>query len=279
MSMIDERPAVTPEPGLDRAEPRRPVRGRALWVIFGSLLLVGSFWWGTFSIVELLAHEERTERITVPAASLDRLLVDNDTGSVTIVGTDTDVINVEAEVSDGLRDTGFRHEVVGSTLELRGSCPLVGSMWCRVAYRVEVPREFDVEVDVDDDRVDISNIDGNIVVNSNNGAVDLADIAGEIRVEGDNGRIVGTDLSSTVVAAEADNGHIELAFVVPPDAVTVNGDNGSIDVAVPDVDIGYDVTADTSNGGDDILVTNNPDSPHKIGLETDNGSITVRSVG
>jgi hypothetical protein len=48
---------------------------------------------------------------------------------------------------------------------------------------------------------------------------------------------------------------------------------------VPDVDIGYDVTADTSNGCDDILVTNNPDSPHKIGLETDNGSITVRSVG
>ena len=59
----------------------------------------------------------------MPAAELTRLLVDNDTGSVTIVGTDTDEISVEAEISDGLRDTGFRHEVVDSTLELHGSCP------------------------------------------------------------------------------------------------------------------------------------------------------------
>ena len=61
--------------------------------------------------------------------------------------------------------------------------------------------------------------------------------------------------------------------------MTASGDNGSIEVVVPEIDIGYDVTADTSNGGEDILVTNNPDSPHKITLDTDNGSITVRHVG
>ena len=77
-------------------------------MIFGSLLVIGGLWWGTFNVVELIAHEERTERFTVPASELTGLLVDNDTGSVTIVGTDTDEINVEAEVSEGLRDTGFR---------------------------------------------------------------------------------------------------------------------------------------------------------------------------
>ncbi len=191
VSMIDERPAVAPEPGLDRVDPRRPVRGRALWVIFGSLLLLGGLWWGTFNVVELIAHEERTERFTVAAASLDRLLVDNDTGSVTIVGTDTDEISVEAEVSEGLRRTGFRREVVGSTLELHGSCPVIGSMWCRVTYRIEVPRDLDLDVDADDGRVGVSNVDGDLRIESDNGSIELSDVSGRVAVDSDNGRIFG----------------------------------------------------------------------------------------
>jgi hypothetical protein len=279
MSMIDERPAVAPEPGLDRVDPRRPVRGRALWVIFGSLLLLGGLWWGTFNVVELIAHEERTERFTVPAALVDRLLVENDTGSVTIVGTDTDEISVEAEVSDGLRDTGFRREVVGSTLELHGSCPVLGSMWCRVTYRIEVPRDLAIEVEADNGRVGVSNVDGDLRVESDNGSIELSDISGRITVESDNGRISGRNLINSVTSADTNNGRIELSFSEPPDTVTASGDNGSIEVVVPEIDSGYDVTADTSNGSDEILVNDNPESPHKIRLETDNGSITVRSVG
>ena len=235
--MIDERRCRRPHVGLDRAEPRRPVRGRALWVIFGSLLLVGGFWWGDVQRRRVARPRGTHGALHRAAAASDPTARRQRQRSRTIVGTDTDVINVEAEVSMDCATPGSATRS-SARRSVRGSCPLVGSMWCRVTYRVEVPREFDVEVDVDDDRVDISNIDGDIVINSNNGAVDLADLSGAIEVEGDNGRIVGTDLSSTVVAAEADNGRIELAFVVPPDAVTVNGDNGSIDVAVPDVDIG-----------------------------------------
>lgn len=279
MSMIDERPALDPEPGLDRVDPPRPVRGRALWVIFGSLLLLGGLWWGTFNVVELIAHEERTERFTVSAALVDRLLVDNDTGSVTIVGTDTDEISVEAEVSDGLRHTGFRREVVGSTLELHGSCPVIGSMWCRVTYRIEVPRDLTIEVDTDDGRVGVSNVDGDLRIESDNGAIELSGVSGAVTVDSDNGSITGSDLTSPVTDAESSNGRIELSYSVPPDTVTASGDNGGIEIVVPEIAIGYDVTADTSNGGEDILVTNNPDSPHKITSETDNGSITVRGVG
>jgi DUF4097 and DUF4098 domain-containing protein YvlB len=273
--MIDERPAVAPEPGLDRVDPRRPVRGRALWVIFGSLLLLGGLWWGTFNVVDLIAHEERTERFTVPATTVDRLLVENDSGSVTIVGTDTDEIRVEAEVSDGLRDTGFRREVVGSTLELHGSCPAFGSMWCRVTYRIEVPRDLTIEVDSDDGGVDVSDLDGDLRVESDNGSIELADISGMITVDSDNGRISGRNLTSAVTDAGSSNGRIELSYSEPPDTVTASGDNGSIEVAVPEIDSGYHITADSANGGDDIVVNNNPESPHKITLETDNGSITV----
>jgi DUF4097 and DUF4098 domain-containing protein YvlB len=183
-------------------------------------------------------------------------------------------------VSEGLRDTEFSHEVTGSTLELRGSCALIGSMWCRVTYRIEVPRGLDVEVNADNDRVNVSNIDGNVVVDSDNGAVELAGVSGEINVNGDNGRIVGTDLSAAVVDADTDNGRIELAFTEPPDTVNANGDNGSIEILVPEIEGGYDIAADTSNGSTgDIDVIDNPESPHKLRLETDNGSISVHTVG
>ena len=248
-------------------------------MVFGSLFVLAGLGWGTFNVVELLAHEERTERFTVPAADITRLRVDNDTGSVTIVGTDADEISVEAEVSDGLRRTGFSHEVVDSTLELRGSCPLFGSMWCRVTYRIEVPRHLDVDVDGDNGRVEVSNIDGDVHVDSSNGSVELSGIAGALAISGDNGSITGAGLSSAVADVETDNGRIELTFTEPPDTVEADGDNGSIEIAVPDIDVGYDVEASTSNGGETLDILNNPESPHHVRLQTDNGSITVRGAG
>ncbi|HET9546744.1 MAG TPA: hypothetical protein VFO97_02865, partial [Desertimonas sp.] len=186
-----------------------PARGRVLWVLFGSLLVIAGLGWGVVNVVELLAHEERTERFTVPAADISRVFVNNDNGSVTIVGTDADEISVEAEVSDGLRRTGFSHEVVDATLELRGSYPLVGSMWCGVTYRIEVPRHLDVDADSDNSRVEVSNIDGDVHVDTSNGSVELSGIAGALAISGDNGSITGAGLSSTVADVETDNGRVE----------------------------------------------------------------------
>lgn len=272
----DDRVQAAPVPEGNAAT---PPRGRPLWVLFGSLFVLAGLGWGAFNVVELLAHEERTERFTVRAADVSRLLVDNDTGSVTIVGTASDEVNVVAEVSDGLRSTGFRHEVVDGTLELRGSCPLLGSMWCRVTYRIEVPRHLAVDVDSDDSRVEISNVDGDVDVDTSNGSVELSGIAGAITVSGDNGSITGDELSSAVAQLETDNGRIELSFVEPPDRVDAEGNNGSIEVVLPVVDVGYDVETSTSNGEETIDVLDNPDSPHRVRVETDNGSITVRGEG
>jgi DUF4097 and DUF4098 domain-containing protein YvlB len=148
-------------------------------------------------------------------------------------------------------------------------------MWCRVTYRIEVPRDLMIEVDSDDGGVDVSNLDGDLRVESDNGSIELADTSGIITVDSDNGRITGRDLTSAVTNAGSNNGRIELSYSEPPDTVTASGDNGSIEVVVPEIDSGYHVIADSANGGEDILVNNNPESPHKITLETDNGSITV----
>jgi Toastrack DUF4097 len=233
---------------------------------------------GTFNVVEVLAHEEHSERFTVPAVELDRLLVANDSGSVTIVGTDTDEISVDAEISDGLRETGFRREVVGSTLEIHGTCPLIGSMWCRVTLRIEVPLSLSLDINVDNDRVDIGNVDGDVRVDADNGAVELSDVSGRVDVHSDNGRVSGSDLSGSVAGVESDNGRVELEFTSPPDSVTVESDNGGVDIAVPDVEGGYNVSTESDNGSIDVTVNDNPNSPRTVRASSDNGSITVRTA-
>jgi hypothetical protein len=274
-TVIDDHAATGPV--LDGADRRPPGPGRALWVLFGSLFAIGALAWGAFNLVDLLAHEVRTERFSEPAAELTRIEVDNAAGSVRIVGTDGDAVDVEAEVSDGLRETGFSREVVGSTLRLRGTCPVLGSMWCRVSYRIELPRHLDIDIDTDNDRVDVRNVDGDIVIDSDNGRVELADVSGTVVVRGNNGRIVGSDLTSADVDASTDNGGIELEFSDAPDRVRANGNNGSIDIVVPEIEPGYDVIAETDNGRLDLdQINDNPDSPHTITVETDNGGITVR---
>ena len=162
---IDDRRA-------DRADARartrthRPPRAGA-GVVGGVRLVaacIAALGWGTFNVVELLAHEERTERFTVPAAELTRLYVDNDTGSVTH--------RRHRRRRDQRRGRGLRRTARYRASATRSSTPRssctdrarsFGSMWCRVTYRIEVPRGLDVEVNSDNGRVEVSNIDGDVV--------------------------------------------------------------------------------------------------------------------
>ena len=86
-----------------------------------------------------IAHEERTTTTEFDATGLSTLDVHIDSGSLTVVGTDTDIVKVTARISDGLRPTSERQTVDGDRLELRAACPAFLSSFCNVAYTVEVP--------------------------------------------------------------------------------------------------------------------------------------------
>ncbi len=105
------------------------------WKVFAAVLVVAGLAWGTYNVVVVLAHEERVETESFPAASLRAIDVRNSAGSVRVLATDGETVDVRAEISDGLRSTGERREIVGDVLELRGSCPSIGSDFCRVDVR------------------------------------------------------------------------------------------------------------------------------------------------
>jgi DUF4097 and DUF4098 domain-containing protein YvlB len=266
-------------PGLDRSDIPMPLPGRPLWTIFGTIIAVAGLGWGAFNVIDLLAHGETTEDETFAAEDVSAISIDNDNGRVVVVGSDTEIVSLHAEISHGLRDTGFDWEVVDGVLEVEGHCPLFGSYWCDVAYRLEVPRDVDVVINSDNDRVTVSDVDGDVQINADNGRVELVRLSGMVHAETDNGRVEGDGLTSDSVTAMSDNGRVELDFADAPSFVSAETDNGSIDIALPEVEEGYNVDTQTDNGSEDVAVLDNPSSPRTVEATTDNGSITVRPIG
>jgi len=251
---------------------------RWLWYLFAFVMVVGGLGWGTLQVVTLLAHEERVETERFPAASVSALDVRNAAGPVRVTASASDEIVVRAEISDGLRSTGESRTVVGGVLELRGTCPLVGSDWCRVSYEVAVPADLPVFLDVDNGAVDVSGVDADVEINAENGSVRLTDLGGPIIATTDNGRIEATSLRAPTVRAESDNGRVTLEFAAAPMTVEATTDNGPVEVVVPNTGEAYRLSIDTDNGRREQSVRVDPASDRSLTLRTNNGSVTARTA-
>jgi len=248
-----------------------------LWKVFAGVMILAAAVWGPYSVVTLLAHEERVEQESFPAAGIARLQIDGSSGSIDIAASDGDTIEVRAEISDGLRATGESREVVGDTLVLRSSCPNFGSDFCWVDYEISVPRDLELVVDGDNGSISVSGSDAPITIDGDNGSVRVADVSGPLQLSTDNGRVEGTRLRSPTVTADADNGRVQLGFVVAPTTVVATSSNGSVEVVVPDDGTAYRVDVRADNGSEDGDVPTDPASTRTITVRTDNGSATVRT--
>ena len=251
-------PPPPPAPAPSAApKPRRTPRGvRVAWKVFAAVLVVAGLAWGTYNVVVVLAHEERVETESFPAASLRAIDVRNSAGSVRVLATDGETVDVRAEISEGLRSTGERREIVGDVLELRGSCPNFGSDFCRVSYEISMPRTMALTVHADDGSIDVDGLSGPLDLDSDNGSVEVRRASGSLRLSTDNGHVEGTDLRSSTVTADSDNGRVTLAFTAAPTTVIATSDNGSVEVVVPDDGEAYALDLSTDNGSrtEDIRV-------------------------
>ncbi|MDQ3737740.1 MAG: DUF4097 domain-containing protein [Actinomycetota bacterium] len=284
-------------PGAHAIQPRVPSRtvGARLWRFFGALFAIGLLTGGTFQVVELLAHDEYTTVDSYPAVGISVLDVRSAGGSVTVVGRDdVDTIEVTARVSDGLRSTGNRQEVVGDRLELRGSCPNYGNHWCRVSYTVVTPSDTIVrasaddgtliasdlaagaDLDNDNGRIEARNIDGPLEVTNDNGGIQINDVTGSLTVDNDHGDIVATGVDTQSITATNDHGDVTVSLVNPPQRVRANSDHGDVEVVLPNTQDDYRTDLTTDDGDVVTAIRTNPDSQRSVVLETDHGDVTVR---
>jgi hypothetical protein len=247
------------------------------WKAVGGLLAVGTVGWGAFNVVTLVAHEERTEVTTYDAADVSVIDVHSSAGSVTIEGTPgRDEITITARISDGLRETGERQALVDGRLELRASCPVIGSEWCNVKYTIEAPSDIEVRTGTDNGRLTVHRVDGPVELQADNGSIDVADLPGDLTLAANNGSITGTRLTAANVLADTDNGSITLDFAAPPTTVDARSDNGRVEVVLPQTEDSYSLDIDTDNGQESGDIRTDPTSSRQITLRSDNGDVTVR---
>ena len=282
-NLIDTRPtgpaAPLPPPRALAGPPKRtPTAVRVLWKVFAALLIAATLVWGPYSVVTLLAHEEEVVEQTWPAAGINRLDVDNANGSIRIVASERETIDVRAEISHGLRRTGESREVVGDTLQLRGTCPLFGSNFCWVNYEIRVPTDLEIVVDGSNGTVTVTGSSAPLTLDNDNGSVQLADVSGPVQATSDNGRVEGTGLLSRTVTADSDNGRVVLEFAESPMTVVATSDNGRVEVVVPDDGTAYRLDIRSANGGETAEVPTDPNSDHTLTVRSDNGSVTARTA-
>jgi DUF4097 and DUF4098 domain-containing protein YvlB len=149
-------------------------------------------------------------------------------------------------------------------------------MWCSVDYRIEVPAAVDLDIDVDDDRVEVVDMRGALTIDNDNGAIEIRGAVGPLVATTDNGRIDATGVRSTTVSADSDNGSVEIVMLEPPQDLRATTDNGSVEVVLPDTPDAYAVDTSTDNGSVRNDVRTDSTSPRTITLSSDNGNITLR---
>jgi Putative adhesin len=247
------------------------------WKAVGGLLAIGTVGWGAFNVVTLVAHEERTEVRTYDAADVRVIDVESSAGSVTIEGAPgRDEITVTAHISDGLRETGERQALIDGRLELRASCPVIGSDWCNVKYTIEAPADVEVRAESDTGRLTVRRVDGPVDLQADNGSVEVAELSGRLTIGADNGAITGSRLAADTVMADTNNGSVALEFVEPPTTVDARSDNGRVEVVLPDTEDFYNLDITTDNGEVSRDIRNDPTSSRRITIQTDNGDVTAR---
>lgn len=257
----------------------RLLRGRGIrraWMVVACLAAVPLLGFGTLQAVSVLAHEERTEVAEVDAAGLSGLVVDNGAGSVQVVGVEgRDTVTVHARISEGLRGTGHGVTRRGDRLHVDGSCPILGSEWCRVHYTIEVPADLYVDVRAMAG-AELSDLSGGLSARSSTSRVEIARVGGDVTLQANQGRVEATDLSVDSVRATAAQGRVSLAFVDPPDEVVARANQGRIEIVLPDVaDVYYAIDPEARQGSVSENVATDPRSDRTIDAQANQGSITI----
>jgi hypothetical protein len=257
----------------------RLLQGRGIrrtWLIVACVVAVPMLALGTMQAASALAHEERTEISEIDVAGIDGLVVDNDAGSVTVVGVaGADAVTVRARISEGLRATGHEISQRDGMVVVTGTCPLFGSEWCGVDYTIEVPA--DLHVDIDGlEGVTISDVSGGVTAHSSVSSVELARVGGDVSVSANQGRLEGRDLTARSVHARANQGRLTLEFAESPREIMAEANQGRVDIVLPDdADVTYATETEANQGTVSDRIRQDPRSDRSITVEANQGSITI----
>ena len=203
--------------------------------------------------LELAISDQKIVQITSAAGYLEVYRVDG-----------TDRINVTATVQitgiaqNGLADFLERH--VQLTLKQDGSKAVLNCVFknqiqmaadAKIDLAVAIPKHLRVQIVDESGRIDVSDLDADLVIRDDSGSIGIRDIRGNIRVEDGSGKIVITDIRGNIEIKDG-SGSIQIDGV----RGDVRLSDGSGQMTLKDID-GNLAIRDGSGGIEIINVTRN----------------------
>jgi hypothetical protein len=240
------------------AAPAPRYRGRPAWRILASLLAIAALVWGTFNLVNLVAHGETRFTRTFSSDAIASVEVSTDRGSVRVIASDRDDVSLSAYVSNGLGGTDHTARVRGHRLIVDASCAVPVAYWCTASYTLRVPRGVAV------------------VLWSGSGDVSVSGPTGLAHLSSQHGDIAASLRRGVDVSANTQHGSIHLDFARAPFRIVASSQHGDVTVVLPRTGEAYRVDASTDHGDSNTNVRTDPDSTRTVDVSSQHGDVTVR---
>ncbi len=207
-------------------------------------------------ISEAFKHQRKTT--TTVARHLERVVVDSDSGRVSLHGVVGDRVVVQRDAQWLWRAPRVRLVVAGATLRVQATCPRTGpANRCRADLDLGIP------------------FDADVLVRNESGDVTADRLAGHLELRTKTGDVRGQDMNPVSVRADTQAGAIDLDFTTEPVSVVATSRAGDVRVVVPR---GAEYRVDTSarNGNDRVQgVVRNDRANRAIRASTDAGDVDV----
>ena len=231
---------------------------RAMWRWILTAVVILAVATAILATASMILRDETTEEATFEEDTVTQIHTVTEAGNVEISAGDGDEIRVVTVLTSSLGSEP-RSEVTleDGILSMDGQCRSFLVNNCRVTYRVTVPRDaaLALEVETMAGNVDLSGASGTVVVETAAGNIDVDDHLGE-----------ETELRATA-------GNVSFAASTPPTRLMLETTAGSITIRVPDV--GYRINAGTTVGNLSVDLIEEPNAEGIIEATTETGNVDL----
>jgi len=253
---------------------------RWLWLLGGSFVAAFTLVFAISGMASALARDTDTFRTEVDQP-ITSLWVDSDAAtSIRIVGTQADVVVVDAVTHRGIIVPDHSEEVVDGQLRIESRCgglgPLAVGFFCGVEYTIQVPSDVDVKVSRANGRVEVENVDGVIDLQTDGANIQVTDAGGPVTAHTVGGSFDAVGLSGPSLVVSSAGGGADAAFTEPPALVQVRTAGGGSTILLPPGQEGYALDTSASGGSEVLDVLSDPSAERLIAVSTDGGGITIR---
>jgi len=199
------------------------------------------------------ANVKLTETLQLDASRLSELVIDAGAGSLTIIGSDTTTITVEANITtDENKSYVLTLEKMGNKAKLIASQDSFGNWYGSSPYTdltVTLPQNLALDIDDGSGDIRISRVNNSVSVDDGSGSMTISNINGALNIEDGSGSISFNDI----------NGNINL-------------DDGSGETTIENT-IG-DINIEDGSGEVTVLNTSG-----KVTIDDGSGDITIKGAG